>query len=109
MTWAPLAGSPICTRSGAGARSSPMTEPRPAPVLQRFALGLLGYSLLVVLWGAYVRASFSGDGCGDHWPTCNGEIIPRARTVQTLIELKALLEAVSQSPSRLEQPIAGWP
>lgn len=43
--------------------------------------------MLVVAWGAYVRASGSGAGCGRHWPLCNGEIIPRAHRVETLIEL----------------------
>ncbi|MDF2439098.1 MAG: heme o synthase [Abditibacteriota bacterium] len=42
----------------------------------KFAWGLLAYNILVVLWGAYVRASRSGDGCGTHWPTCGGEVLP---------------------------------
>jgi heme A synthase len=44
-------------------------------------------TLVVILWGAYVRASGSGAGCGAHWPMCNGEIVPRAPTMQTLVEL----------------------
>jgi cytochrome c oxidase assembly protein subunit 15 len=52
----------------------------------RYAWGVLGYNLLVVLWGAYVRASGSGAGCGEHWPTCNGEVVPRAASVETMIE-----------------------
>jgi heme A synthase len=40
----------------------------------------------VILWGAYVRASGSGAGCGAHWPLCNGEVIPRSPSVATLIE-----------------------
>jgi heme A synthase len=40
------------------------------------AQGLLLYTLPVVLWGAFVRASGSGDGCGDHWPSCGGEVVP---------------------------------
>lgn len=40
----------------------------------------------VVLWGAYVRATSSGAGCGEHWPLCNGVAVPRAPSVQTLIE-----------------------
>jgi heme A synthase len=44
-------------------------------------------TLVVILWGAFVRASGSGAGCGAHWPTCNGEIVPRAPSVQTLVEL----------------------
>lgn len=51
------------------------------------ARGALAYTLLVILWGAYVRASGSGAGCGSHWPTCNGELVPRAPAVATMIEL----------------------
>ncbi|WNG33105.1 heme A synthase [Archangium violaceum] len=51
-----------------------------------FSWFTLAFSLLVVLWGAYVRATGSGAGCGDHWPVCNGEVVPRAPSVQTLIE-----------------------
>lgn len=36
--------------------------------------------------GAYVRATGSGAGCGNHWPLCDGEVIPRAQHIQTLIE-----------------------
>jgi cytochrome c oxidase assembly protein subunit 15 len=46
----------------------------------------LGFVLLVILWGAYVRASGSGAGCGSHWPTCNGQVIPRAPSAATVIE-----------------------
>jgi protoheme IX farnesyltransferase len=54
--------------------------------LSRYAWGVLVWNVLVALWGAYVRATGSGAGCGAHWPTCNGEIIPRAPQVETLIE-----------------------
>ncbi|MFD3006589.1 heme o synthase [Thermus tengchongensis] len=52
----------------------------------RYAWGVLVWNILVALWGAYVRATGSGAGCGSHWPTCNGEIIPRTPQVETLIE-----------------------
>jgi heme a synthase len=52
----------------------------------RYAWGVLGWNLLVVLWGAYVRASGSGAGCGSHWPFCNGEVVPRAPRIETIIE-----------------------
>lgn len=54
--------------------------------LRRAAWGLLGYTVLVILWGAYVRASGAGAGCGSHWPLCNGEIVPRSPGLETLIE-----------------------
>lgn len=52
-----------------------------------FAWGVLAYNLAVILWGAFVRASGSGAGCGAHWPLCNGEVIPQAAHSKTLIEL----------------------
>ena len=52
----------------------------------KYAWFVLIYNIFVILWGAYVRATGSGAGCGSHWPTCNGEIIPRADEVETLIE-----------------------
>jgi heme A synthase len=50
------------------------------------ALATLGFTLLVILWGAYVRVTGSGAGCGSHWPTCNGEVVPRAPRLGTVIE-----------------------
>lgn len=52
----------------------------------RFAWALLAYILLVILFGAWVRISGSGAGCGDHWPTCHGELIPRTPELETVIE-----------------------
>ena len=52
----------------------------------RYAWGTLAYNLVVILWGAVVRATGSGAGCGSHWPLCNGEIIPRAASVELMIE-----------------------
>jgi len=54
--------------------------------LARFSWGVLGYNLIVILWGALVRATGSGAGCGNHWPLCNGEVVPRSPGVETLIE-----------------------
>ncbi|MDQ3755102.1 MAG: COX15/CtaA family protein [Acidobacteriota bacterium] len=55
--------------------------------LAAFAWGVVAWNLLVIVWGAYVRASVSGDGCGSHWPLCNGEVIPDTGLAKTLIEL----------------------
>lgn len=50
------------------------------------AWGVLVFNLLVILWGAYVRATGSGAGCGSHWPLCNGVVIPRAPLIETIVE-----------------------
>ena len=52
----------------------------------RILFALLIYTLLVILWGAWVRISHSGDGCGDTWPLCNGKIIPEAEQGKTWVE-----------------------
>lgn len=49
---------------------------------------LVGYTILVIIWGAWVRISHSGDGCGDSWPLCQGEFLPAAGAPKkTWIEL----------------------
>jgi heme A synthase len=54
--------------------------------LARYAWGVLALNIGVILWGAFVRATGSGAGCGSHWPLCNGVVVPRAEQVETLIE-----------------------
>ena len=46
----------------------------------------MAYNLAVVLWGAFVRATGAGAGCGKHWPLCNGEILPRSPSLNTIVE-----------------------
>lgn len=47
---------------------------------------VLAWNLLVILWGAVVRATGSGAGCGSHWPLCDGQVVPRADSVEQAIE-----------------------
>jgi heme A synthase len=44
------------------------------------------YTVLTILWGAYVRATGSGAGCGRHWPLCNGEVVPQSPGTAMIIE-----------------------
>ena len=59
----------------------------PKRAFTRFAWGVLAYTVAVVLFGAVVRITGSGAGCGQHWPTCQGEIVHLPKTVATAIEL----------------------
>lgn len=61
-----------------------MTQTRSS--FAKFAWGVLAYNLLVILIGAFVRATGSGAGCGAHWPLCNGVVIPRPQQIETVIE-----------------------
>ena len=54
--------------------------------LARFARFVVAYNITVIVWGAYVRATGSGVGCGSHWPLCNGEFLPMTPQTQTVIE-----------------------
>ncbi|HEY0969923.1 MAG TPA: COX15/CtaA family protein [Gemmatimonadales bacterium] len=51
-----------------------------------YAWAVLAVNFLVVLWGAFVRATGSGAGCGRHWPRCNGAVVPRLEHTAELIE-----------------------
>lgn len=51
-----------------------------------YARSVLGVNLFVILWGALVRATGSGAGCGQHWPLCNGVVVPESPATATLIE-----------------------
>ena len=61
--------------------------------LATFAWLVLFYNVLVILWGAYVRATGSGAGCGAHWPLCNGEMVPRAPSAEMLVEFSHRLSS----------------
>src|SRR5580765_3562062 len=63
-----------------------VTVRRASQALVRFAWSVVGYNVLVILWGALVRATGSGAGCGNHWPLCNGQVIPLSPRVDTIIE-----------------------
>ncbi len=52
----------------------------------KYAWFVLAYNVVVILWGVFLRASKSGDGCGQHWLTCHGEVIPSAPELKTVIE-----------------------
>jgi heme A synthase len=56
------------------------------PRFAKFCWFVLFWTLSVILWGALVRATGSGAGCGNRWPSCNGEIIPQPKQIETLIE-----------------------
>src|SRR5580698_9953613 len=58
----------------------------PSLALRRFSWAVLVYFIAVILWGALVRATGSGAGCGDHWPLCNGTVMQHSPRLDTIIE-----------------------
>jgi len=60
-----------------------------SPARRRFrnlAWSVLVFNVLVVLGGAIVRATGSGDGCGASWPRCTDRLFPANPGIETVIE-----------------------
>jgi cytochrome c oxidase assembly protein subunit 15 len=68
-------------------------ERHPSAALKRFAWGVLAFFIATILWGAVVRATGSGAGCGDHWPLCNGTVMQQSPTLHTVIEFSHRVSA----------------
>src|SRR5881397_1951865 len=56
-----------------------------ARAFTRLAWTAAGFTYLLIILGAIVRITGSGMGCGDHWPLCNGRLLPP-------LDLPALIE-----------------
>jgi heme A synthase len=52
----------------------------------RFAWITLAFTVAVAIEGAFVRATGSGAGCGNHWPLCNGQVVFGTPAMATVIE-----------------------
>lgn len=79
------AGAPGAASTPAPSSSNPTSAPQRR--FAAFACGVLAYNVAVILWGALVRATGSGAGCGGHWPLCNGEVLPSVSQIATVIEI----------------------
>ena len=54
--------------------------------LRRLAYSTLGLAYALIVFGAVVRISGSGMGCGDHWPRCFGRWFPPLDQPTVVIE-----------------------
>jgi heme a synthase len=79
--------TPVLTPDIAPAPATADLSSDPRRRFARFARALVGYTLGVILFGAGVRITNSGAGCGQHWPTCNGEVLHLPKSLATLVEL----------------------
>lgn len=74
----------------------------------QYTWGLLIYNLLVILWGAFVRASFSGDGCGANWPHCGESVLPQLHEKPAIIEFTHRLSTGILLPMLIVLGVWGW-
>jgi heme A synthase len=54
--------------------------------IRRLALLTAAFAYALIVMCFVVRITDSGMGCGDHWPLCNGRLIPSFDDYQTVIE-----------------------
>src|SRR3989454_5989909 len=71
----------------------------------RLAWTAAGFTYLLIILGAIVRITGSGMGCGEHWPLCNGKLLPPL-DLPTLIEYTHRL--VAAAVSALVVAVAGY-
>jgi cytochrome c oxidase assembly protein subunit 15 len=73
-----------------------LSHSRPGEISQvaRFAWTALYWNVAVVLWGAYVRATGSGAGCGSRWPLCDGAVVGARANGQTIVEFTHRITSV---------------
>src|SRR5690348_18391801 len=62
----------------------------------RLAWTAATFTYLLISLGAIVRITGSGLGCGEHWPLCNGKLLPPL-DLPTLIEYGHRLAAAAVS------------
>jgi cytochrome c oxidase assembly protein subunit 15 len=55
--------------------------------LRRYSLFAFGVACTHLIFGAIVRISGSGMGCGDHWPRCYGAFFPPLNRPDLIIEV----------------------
>lgn len=64
-----------------------MTAGRGMTLVRRLAVATFGIACLHLVFGAVVRISGSGMGCGDHWPKCYGRWFPPMSRPDLIIEV----------------------
>lgn len=86
----------------------PATVPQDSGRFARFALFVLLYNLAAVAWGVFVRAGKYGDGCGSHWPLCDGDSTPLQGPISRVIEASHRVSTGLCGPIALILLIWAW-
>src|SRR5688500_11566903 len=69
------------------ARTERTSRGRPMIAVRRLAYLALFLAYAQIVFGAVVRITDSGMGCGDHWPKCNGLWFPPLDNTELIIEI----------------------
>jgi cytochrome c oxidase assembly protein subunit 15 len=72
------------------------------------AILALAVAVVHVVFGAVVRITGSGMGCGDHWPTCNGYLFPPMSRPELVVEVSHRYLATILTISVVALVVAAW-
>jgi len=88
-------------------------------VFRRLSYATLTLAFAQIVFGAIVRITGSGLGCGNHWPKCNGQWFPPHDRIDLIIEIThryiaaaltvAILILLLRALQRRSQPGVGGP
>ena len=78
------------------------------PTLKRIGLVALLLGFAQVVFGAIVRITGSGMGCGDHWPDCFGSFTPAHTGPTLLVEISHRYGAAALSLAIVALVVAAW-
>ena len=67
------------------------------PKLGKWSWALLWLTVGVIVGGSLVRATGSGDGCGESWPRCEGSLFPLGGGTETTIEFAHRLATLGRA------------
>ena len=73
----------------------------------RLAWTAATFTYLLIILGAIVRITGSGLGCGEHWPLCNGKLLPPL-DLPTMIEYGHRLAAAAVSVLVTALAVSAW-
>src|SRR5919199_258574 len=91
-----------------GLWSSACTEGCTVTTLRRLSYLTLGVAFLHLVFGAIVRITDSGMGCGPHWPDCNGYLFPPLNRPDLIIEITHRWLAVAIFLAAAATAITAW-
>lgn len=81
---------------------------RRAKITRRFAIATAIGMLIVLLMGARVTATGSGEGCGTDWPLCHGNWLPQ-NTYESITEYSHRLVTGVEGLLVLATAVLAWP
>jgi len=77
-------------------------------IVRLLAAATAVFAYLLVALSPIVRITGSGMGCGDHWPLCNGRLIPRLDNLAVMIEWGHRMAVVGLTALLVALLAAAW-